>query len=89
MQRDSSAAAIAAAEGKQFFEAGTYGHAAAVAQVLEQLPSGEYAWLKSEEPAEGDDARYWPTQSGRDLIARLRPEEALFGRPWPTVAEAG
>ena len=79
--------AAVAVELERHWEAGTYGHAGAVAQVLERLPSGEHAWLRSEEPAEDDEARYWPTQSGRDLVARWRAEEALFGRPWPSVAE--
>ena len=28
------------------------------------------------------------TQRGQDLVRRWRAEAALFGRPWPTVAEA-
>jgi hypothetical protein len=85
--------AAVAADLERFWAEGTYGHAAAVAQVLERLPNGEYAWLRPESdeladsnPAEPDDALYWPTQSGRDLVAHWRAEEALFG-PSPTVVE--
>jgi hypothetical protein len=74
-----SIAASAAGELESYFRSGVYGHAAVVAQVLERLPSGEYAWLRSEERAEPDDALYVPTQSGRDLVARWRAQEALFG----------
>jgi hypothetical protein len=28
------------------------------------------------------------TQRGQDLVRRWRADAALFGRPWPTVAEA-
>jgi hypothetical protein len=55
-----------------------------VSQVLERLPNGEYAWLQSKERAELDDALYVPTQAGRDLVARWRAQEALFG-PCPRV----
>jgi len=52
------------------------------------LPNDTYAWLRpSTDAAEDDDARWWPTQSGRDLVARWRAEEALFGLS-PTVADA-
>jgi hypothetical protein len=81
-------AAIAAADAlTQYFETHSYGHAPAVSQVLERLPNGDYAWLRSEERAEPDDALYVPTQSGRDLVARWRAQEALFSHPWPTVAD--
>jgi hypothetical protein len=52
------------------------------ALVLGQLPSGEYPWRAPEvvTDQEPDDARYWPTESGRDLVARWRAERALFGR---------
>ena len=90
MQRDSKAAAAAAIE--RFFETpSNYAHADNVAAlVLERLPSGEHAWLRCEadtHPAEHDDALYVLTEAGHDLVARWRAEEALFGRPWPTVAE--
>jgi hypothetical protein len=58
----------------------TKSNAAAAELVLEQLPSGEYAWLcPSTEPAEDDDALWWPTQRGRDLVDRWAAERALFG----------
>lgn len=47
--------------------------------VLERLPSGEYAWLRSEEPAEEDDALWMITDSGREYLARLRASRWLFG----------
>lgn len=54
--------------------------------VLERLPNGDYAWLRPDpekvvdsDPAEPDDALYVPTQSGRDLVARWRAQEAQFG----------
>lgn len=46
--------------------------------VIEQLPNGEYAWLRmrlSTEPCEDDDALYWITEAGRRA---LRMAE-LFG----------
>src|SRR5262245_25484402 len=51
------------------------------ALVLERLPNGEHAWLK---PAvftdpESDDALCWPTQRGRDLVARWAAEVACLG----------
>jgi hypothetical protein len=88
MQRDSKAAV--ADELEHYWEAGTYGHATAAAQVLERLPSGEHAWLRPEvdqvedsNPAESDDALYIVTDLGRRALAQY----ALFG-PCPTVAEA-
>ena len=39
----------------------------------------------------GDGPRFWITDAGRHALdedARARATEALFGRPWPTVAEA-
>ncbi len=87
-------AATAATELQTFFqEPSNYAHAGnRAALVLERLPSGDHAWLRPEavvedsNPAEPDDALYWPTQSGRDLIARWRAEAVLFG-PVSTVAE--
>ena len=35
-----------------------------------------------------EERRYGITEAGRDHLARQRAMEALFGRPWPTVAEA-
>jgi hypothetical protein len=32
-------------------------------------------------------SRPWLTQQGADLLARERAMHALFGRPWPSVAE--
>jgi hypothetical protein len=52
--------------------------------VLGRLPSGEHAWLRAEDSAEPDDALYVVTDLGRRDLAM----EALFGQPWPTVAEA-
>jgi len=63
-------------------------------QVLERLPSGEYAWLRPEHhpvrivepvtlPHPDDDTRYVLTDLGQRAVA----EAALFG-PWPTAAEA-
>jgi hypothetical protein len=80
MQCDSKAAA--AAELERYWADGTYGHAPAIGQVLERLPNGEYAWLRADDsnPAEPDDALYVPTQAGRELVARWRAHEALFGR---------
>jgi len=53
--------------------------------VLERLPSGELAWLR---PATDRvytlPSRYWVTDLGRRALAM----DALFGHPWPTVAEA-
>jgi hypothetical protein len=37
---------------------------------------------------EPEEIRVALTQRGRDYLARQRAMEALFGRPWPTVAEA-
>ncbi len=48
---------------------------------LERLPSGELAWLRSDTDP---DPRYVVTDQGRRALA----VEALFGRPWPTAAEA-
>jgi len=59
-----------------------FGHANRVAElVLERLPSGEFAWLRpSTEPSEDDDATWWPTQRGRDQVARWHAEVVLFNR---------
>ena len=76
MQTESMTAAAALAD---YFTEGTYGHAANL--VLEPLPNGELAWLKPcDGPAEDDEARYWPTEAGRQLTARWRAEVALYGR---------
>ncbi|MES2360115.1 MAG: hypothetical protein V4529_17370 [Gemmatimonadota bacterium] len=49
--------------------------------VLERLPSGELAWLRpSTAPAEDDEARYWPSERGRQLTRRWAAERWLFGR---------
>jgi hypothetical protein len=50
--------------------------------VLERLPNGSHAWMRPEE------RRYTITQRGRDDLHRAEAEQALFGRPWTTVAEA-
>jgi hypothetical protein len=81
-----SIAISAAEELERYIDEGTYGHAPSVSQVLERLPRGEYAWLRSEDRAEPDDALYVPTQSGRDLVARWRAQEALFGSRSPIGA---
>ena len=48
--------------------------------VLEPYGDG-YAWFRpSTDAAEADDARWWPTQAGRELCARWRAERWLFGR---------
>jgi hypothetical protein len=88
-------AAVAAEDLERYFNTGNFAHVANLEQltnvaelVLEELPSGDFAWLKPcTEPSEPDDALYWPTESGRDLVARVRAQEALFSYPWPTVAE--
>jgi len=56
-------------------------YASSVALVLESYGQG-YAWLEPETitDPEPDDALYWPTQCGRDYLARLDAERALFGR---------
>ena len=86
MHRQDNAAIAAADALAQYFETSSHGHADAVVQVLERLPNGDYAWLRSEERAEPDDALYVPTQSGRDLVARWRAQEALFGSRSPIGA---
>jgi hypothetical protein len=69
--------------------------------VLDRLPNGELAWLRPEVDAAdqveqfmarrlGSD-RIWITDAGRRALAedrRARAMEALFGQPWPTIAEA-
>lgn len=53
--------------------------------VLDRLPSGEHAWLRpSTDSGESDDALFVVTDKGRRELAI----DALFGHPWPTVAEA-
>jgi hypothetical protein len=52
----------------------------------EQLPNGEWAWLR---PAPRErpyviPSRYWLTDRARRALAM----DALFGRPWPTAAQA-
>jgi len=91
MQTKSTQQTAAAAAIEHFFETpSNYAHAGNVAAlVLERLPNDTYAWLRPEadpNPAEPDDALFWPTQAGRDLVARWRAEAALFG---PVVPEAG
>jgi hypothetical protein len=74
---------VAAAAVEVCFDSGKYANANNLsALVLEQLPIGEHAWLTPEvvTDREPDDAPYWPTESGRDLVARWRAERALFGR---------
>jgi len=76
MQTQSKTAA--AADLARFFDTpANYEHANTVADlVLEQLPNGEYAWLRpSPEPSEDDDALYVITETGRRA---LRMAE-LFG----------
>jgi hypothetical protein len=53
--------------------------------VLEQLPNGEHAWLRPESDRRRYvmPGRYWVTDAGRRALA----EDALFGQPWPTVAD--
>jgi hypothetical protein len=73
----------AAAELEQYFDSpANYAHVSNIADlVLERLPSGEFVWLKpSTDAAESDDALWWPTESGRDLVARWRAERACLGR---------
>ncbi len=57
---------------------------------LERLPNGEWAWLRPEveTPDPDEPIPYVLTQRGRDEVARRRAMQWLFGRPWPTVAEA-
>jgi hypothetical protein len=50
--------------------------------VLEQLPNGEQAWLRPC-PEAADGPGYVLTDRGRRDLAMA----ALFGRPWPTVAD--
>ena len=75
--QDTSSAELA-----RFFARARYGHAANVAElVLENYGAG-YAWLKPETitDPEPDDALWWPTQRGRDQVARWAAERWLFGR---------
>jgi len=65
---------------EQYWQRGTYGHAANIAQlVVETLPNGQVAWLRSKDALEDDDALYTITERGRDYLARLDAERALFG----------
>ena len=68
MQRDSMAAL--AAELERYWEAGTYGHAAVVARVLERLPNSEHAPSKPETDyaPEPDEALYTITYEGRRAL---------------------
>lgn len=53
------------------------------AQVLARLPNGDYAWLRADdEPRGGSGANRTSvlTEKGRDLLARWRAEQFLFGR---------
>lgn len=61
----------------------TRGRVMNTALVLEQLPNGDYAWLRADdEPRSGSGANRTSvlTEKGRDLLARWRAEVALFGR---------
>lgn len=74
---------VAAAAVEACLDPGKYPNANNLsALVLGQLPNGEYPWRPPEvvTDREPDEARYWPTESGRDLLARWRAERALFGR---------
>lgn len=54
--------------------------------ILERLPNGEYAWLRSStEVAESDDARYTISDAGR----RALREADCFGRPWANGRRGG
>ena len=64
MQRDSMAAL--AAELERYWEAGTYGHAAVVARVLERLPNSEHAPTKPET----DEALYTITYERRHALGK-------------------
>jgi hypothetical protein len=70
--QDTAADALA-----QYFEAGSYGHAPAVGQVIERLPNGEYAWLRAD-----DSNRPNPMMrcTCRHKPAATCAQEALFGR---------
>ena len=74
---------VAAAAVEACLEPGKYANANNLsALVLGKLPSGEYPWRAPEVliDREPDEALYWLTESGRDLLARWRAERALFGR---------
>ncbi len=47
-----------------------FGHANRVADLVLTNYGAGYAWLRSEEPSEAEDALYVPTQRGRDQVAR-------------------
>jgi hypothetical protein len=72
-------AALGALELAQYFDGGTYGHAALLAadSAADIVEPGENACTP-----EAADVRYVLTDLGRRDVAM----EALFG-PWPTVAE--
>jgi len=53
--------------------------AATSSLVLETLPSGECAWLRSRDATEPEDAFYVLTDKGRDYLARLDAERAALG----------
>jgi hypothetical protein len=82
MHTQSKTAAVAANLATYFDTPSNYAHAANVAAlVLEPLPNGEHVWLR---PADDHDPRYVLTDLGRRALAL----DALFGQPWPTVAQA-
>jgi hypothetical protein len=77
------------------------GHTPSDDLVFVRLPGGAYAWLRPElERADRVDRlladrlgtdRVWITDAGRralDEDRRARALESLFGRPWPSAAEA-
>ncbi len=76
MRTQSKAAAVAL---DAYFETpSNYAHAANLAGqpatdlVLERLPSGELAWLRSEDRGEPDDALYVLTDAGRRALAEAQ-----------------
>jgi len=89
MQQESKSAAATALE-RYFDSPANYAHALSVADlVLDRLPNGELAWLRAEPPT--NEVRYVLTEDGcraLDEDCRARALAALFGQPWPTVAEA-
>src|SRR5262249_25731725 len=73
---------IAAAQLTAYFEHGGYAHAGNVAALALERNGTSHVWLSPEviTDPEADDALYWPTESGRELVRRWRAERALFGR---------
>jgi hypothetical protein len=72
----------------RYFETGSSGPAGAVPRSSSAYRAGITRGSFRTKPAEPDEALYIPTQAGRDLVARLRAQEALFSDLWPTCAEA-